>query len=138
MDIPKEWSFAAPGIAAAFDNHVREQLPWYDLATGAVSQIARHFIPRGGVVVDVGASTGNIGRALAPTLAARGASLIALESEQEMAAQYKAPGRVVCTDAAAFDFSAAAPDLVVCFLVLMFLRPGARAPLLAAILGARR
>jgi tRNA (cmo5U34)-methyltransferase len=138
VDIPKEWSFAAPGIAAGFDGHVREQLPWYDLATGAVAQIARHFIPRGGVVVDVGASTGNIGRAIAPTLAERGASLIALEPELAMAAKYQAPGHLVCEDATAFDFAATAPDLVICFLVLMFLRPGDRAPVLSKIKAALR
>lgn len=138
MDIPKEWSFAAPGVAAAFDGHVREQLPWYDIATGAVAQIARHFIPRGGVVIDVGASTGNIGRAIAPTLNDRAATLIALESEPAMAAKYNAPGRLVCADAAVFDFAAEQPDLIVCFLFFMFLRPGDRARLLSRMKHALR
>ena len=63
MQIPSEgsWSFDADGIADAFDDHVREQLPWYDLATDALIHIARHYIPEGGIVYDIGASTGNMG-----------------------------------------------------------------------------
>ena len=30
MEIPKNWSFASQEVAKNFDNHVREQLPWYD------------------------------------------------------------------------------------------------------------
>ncbi len=133
MDIPRDWSFSAPGIAAAFDAHVREQLPWYDLATGAVAQVARHFIPAGGVVIDVGASTGNIGRAIAPTLTARAATLHAIEPAPEMAAKYQGPGTLHQLPVESFDFAAAQPDLVVCFLVLMFLRPGSRGPLLRRV-----
>lgn len=115
-----DWTFRAPAVAAAFDAHVREQLPWYDVATGILRHVARHFVPRGGVVIDVGASTGNVGRALAPVLEARGAMLIAIDSSVEMARAYDAPGQLVVADAVDFDFAAKRPDLVVCFLSLMF------------------
>ena len=37
MDIPKEWTFENASVAQSFNQHVREQLPWYDLVTGAVA-----------------------------------------------------------------------------------------------------
>ena len=42
----KDWTFR--GFSGQFDGHVREQLPWYDMATAAVAMIARHYIPHGG------------------------------------------------------------------------------------------
>lgn len=113
------WTFEDKGIAAAFDQHVREQLPWYDLATGAVAHIARHYIPAGGLVYDVGCATGNVGRALAETLQARDATLIGIESSAEMAERYVGPGKVMVADAASVDFEPC--DLIVCFLTLMFI-----------------
>ncbi len=91
MEIPREWTFKNAQIAKAFDKHVREQLPWYDLVTGALAHIARHYIPQGGLVYDIGASTGNIGRALAPTLKERKARLVGIESSNEMCGQYPSP-----------------------------------------------
>ena len=31
MEIPKEWTFENASVAQSFNQHVREQLPWYDL-----------------------------------------------------------------------------------------------------------
>ena len=30
MKVPKIWTFENKEVANDFDNHVREQLPWYD------------------------------------------------------------------------------------------------------------
>lgn len=125
LEIPRNWTFEKAGIAAAFDRHVREQLPWYDLATGAIAHIARHYIPAGGLVYDIGASTGNVGRALAETLKDRRARLVAVESSAEMVARYDGPGEVIQTDALAYDYERF--DLGVCFLLLMFLPVSRRA-----------
>ena len=68
MQIPQNWTFKSDHIADHFDQHVREQLPWYDLATFATAQMARHYVPQGGKVYDIGCATGNMGRVLAGTL----------------------------------------------------------------------
>lgn len=120
LQVPEEWTFKTPEIARAFDSHVREQLPWYDMATGAVAHIARCFIPHEGTVIDVGASTGNIGRALASTLKARNATLMALDASESMADVYEGPGDLIVGRAEEFDFFEYSPDLIVCFLSLMF------------------
>jgi len=120
FQVPAEWSFKTPAVAKAFDSHVREQLPWYEMATGAVAHVARCFVPSGGVILDVGASTGNVGRALAPLITARGASFIPVDSSWEMAQIYDGPGALVVERAEDYDFFDPRPDVIVCFLSLMF------------------
>lgn len=134
IDVPREWSFDAPGVAQGFGAHVREQLPWYDLVTAAVAHIARHYVPQGGLVVDVGASDGNVGRALAPLLADRHATLVPVDPSPAMLARYDGPGQPVQSTAEAFAFPAY--DLAVCMLSLMFV-PVADLPDLLARMTAR-
>lgn len=124
MDIPREWTFENTKVASGFDRHVREQLPWYDLVTGAVAHIARHYIPRNGLVYDIGASTGNIGQAIEETILERKAKLVGIEASAEMCARYKAPGELVQIDA--LDYRFQPYDLAICYLVLMFLPVGKR------------
>lgn len=119
MDIPRNWTFENSEIATGFDRHVREQLPWYDLATGSIAHIARHYIPQDGLVYDIGAATGNIGRALQPTLTDRNARLISIESSSEMAELYNGPGKLLVANALAVDYQPF--DFAVLFLVLMFM-----------------
>lgn len=117
---PENWTFKTPGAAAAFDAHVREQLPWYEIATGAVLHIARSYVPESGKIVDVGASTGNIGRALAPLITARNALFLPIDNSPAMAKLYDGPGTLAIQDVTQLDFANIRPDLIVCFLSLMF------------------
>jgi len=121
-----DWSFH--GFARQFDTHVRAQLPWYPMATEAVALIARHYIPQSGLVYDIGAGTGNIGRALASTLSARAAALVALDESPDMAAAYDAPGTALRANAELFDYEPF--DVAIAFLTLMFLAVPARRELL--------
>jgi tRNA (cmo5U34)-methyltransferase len=118
--IPTNWTFRDDGIAAGFERHVRESLPWYDLATGAVAHVARHYLPERGLVYDLGASTGNIGRALAATLLARDARLIPVEMSPEMADRYAGPQaeNLMRDDICGVAFESF--DVAVMFLTLMF------------------
>lgn len=118
--IPANWTFHDGAVAAGFEQHVREQLPWYELATQAVAHVARHYIPAGGLVYDIGCSTGNIGRAIEPTLSARSANLVPIEVSSEMAALYAGPqiGNLLTADARSVDYEPF--DLAVLFLTLMF------------------
>lgn len=124
MTIPHDWTFKTADVAGAFDRHVREQLPWYDLTTGVVAHVARHYIPEGGRVYDIGASTGNIGAALADTLVSRNAEFVPIDNSAAMADIYRGPGSLVVADAAEFDFQPF--DLAILFLCLMFIPPARR------------
>ena len=136
MKVPSEgaWSFDADGVADAFDNHVREQLPWYDLATDALVHIARHYIPDGGLVYDVGASTGNVGTAIQGIIEDRDARLVAIEKSKEMSARYKGPGRLVTADAIDYKFEPF--DFAVVFLTAIFMPVSKRQALLDNLLKA--
>ena len=122
--IPDNWTFRSPDVAQHFNQHVREQLPWYDLATLAVAHFGRHYIPTGGIVYDIGASTGNVGLALQETLNQRKASFTAIEESQDMAARYQGPERLVVADAVTYGYEPF--DFGVAFLVFMFLPVGQR------------
>lgn len=130
FDIPQNWTFQDLGVAAGFERHVREQLPWYDLATGAVAHVARHYLPQNGVAYDLGASTGNIARALSETLIARQVTLYGIELSPEMAAQYAGPQpeNLIVADVREVDYQPF--DLAVAFLTLMFVPVGDRPSLL--------
>lgn len=122
--IPADWTFKNASVATSFDRHVREQLPWYEHATGAVAHIARHYIAEGGLVYDIGASTGNIGRALADVLESRSARFVALDNSPHMVAGYAGPGEIVLADATEFEFEPF--DVAIVFLVAMFVAPHKR------------
>jgi tRNA (cmo5U34)-methyltransferase len=131
VKIPSEWTFLNKDVAEGFDKHVREQLPWYDLATAAVVHIARHYIPKGGLVYDIGASTGNIGRSLRDIIDDRQAEFIPIDQSREMCDKYEGPGTILCTDALEYDFKPF--DLGIAFLVLMFIPPSKRGELIARL-----
>lgn len=131
MDIPVNWTFKSDEVAAGFDRHVREQLPWYELMSGATAHFARHYIPEGGVVYDLGCSTGNIGNLLADTLAIRNVDFRPVDNAPEMAERYAGPGKVIIDDIATMAIEPF--DVAIAFLSLMFVPPGKRAPVFAKL-----
>jgi tRNA (cmo5U34)-methyltransferase len=118
MKIEENWTFDNIDVVKNFDKHVREQLPWYDLATFCVAHIIKHYLPQNGVIYDIGASTGNIGNSVNSIIEDRNAEFIAVEQSLEMAKNYKGPGIIKCADACEIDYKPF--DVAVCFLVLMF------------------
>ena len=118
LDIPNDWTFESEEVAANFDAHVREQLPWYVGLSGMLSIVAKHYLPEGARAYDVGASTGNFGALLADTIKARRVEWIGIDSSEAMRSRYRAPGQLVVADALAYPFLPF--NLMVCFLSLMF------------------
>ena len=120
MKIPNEggWTFENSEIANGFNIHVREQLPWYDLATGLVVHIVRHYLPNNGVMYDIGASTGNISKACNELLINRKAKMIAIEPSDEMRNIYSGCGDLIGDKAEAHDYKPF--DVAVMFLTMMF------------------
>ncbi|EFO33195.1 methyltransferase type 12 [Roseibium sp. TrichSKD4] len=124
-----DWTFK--GFHDEFDRHVREQLPWYELATDAAVLIAKHYIPKGGLIYDIGCSTGNMGRNLNGVLLERKARLIALDECADMIRAYQAPGEAITADATAYDYQPF--DVAILFLTLMFLPVAERQELMARL-----
>lgn len=128
MQIPTDWTFKDKNVADEFDYHVRQQLPWYELATGLVSHCVRHYLPENGLIYDIGCSTGNLELSLEDILEKRSATLIPIDNSPEMVSLYRGKRDVVVADAQSYPFEMF--DVGVCFLVLMFLSVEERANLL--------
>jgi len=130
MEHPDRWTFKNKDVANGFDDHVREQLPWYNMLTDAVDHIARHYIQQDGLVYDIGASTGNIGNAISKTIKERSAKLIAIEPSAEMAEIYNGPQKenLIIDNAENVEFENF--DFAALFLVFMFMPPKTRRDLL--------
>lgn len=79
-----DWTFDTEEIADTFDDHVREQLPWYDMATDAVAYIVKNYLQKDGLVYDIGASTGNVSSKILRTVVERDSHIIAIDSSETM------------------------------------------------------
>jgi len=131
MKIPTQWTFHDANVAKAFDQHVREQLPWYDLATNATAFLARHYIQPYTNIYDLGCSTGNIGRAIAETLQERNANLTAIDDSQEMLKHYNAPGTPIQQQIQTYPYEPY--SLAIAFLALQFIPPNERKKLIQTL-----
>ena len=124
MEIPTNWTFKNRSVAEGFDRHVREQLPWYDLMSGAVAHVARHYIGENGRVYDLGCSTGNIGNLLIDTLDERNVEFHPVDNAEEMREMYVGPSEFELLDIRYMDFEPF--DVAISFLCLMFMSPSQR------------
>lgn len=115
----KDWNFNNDWIVENFDSHVREQLPWYDFATNTVASIVKNYLRPNGIVYDIGASTGNIGKSISYIVESRNARLIAIEESNEIAGRYTGGGELIVSDASSIKYECF--SVAVCFLSLMFI-----------------
>ena len=119
MKIPTDWTFKDKSVADGFDYHVRQQLPWYELATGLIAHCVRHYVPENGLVYDIGCSTGNLETAISDIIEKRNIDFIPIDNSEEMAELYQGSSNIVIANAEDYEFERF--DVAVCFLVLMFL-----------------
>jgi tRNA (cmo5U34)-methyltransferase len=115
----KDFTFDKEMTGKNFDSHVREQLPFYSMLTNAVSMIVRNYLPKNGRMYDIGASTGNITKAIADFAKDREAEVISIDNSKDMVSTWDGYG--ICTKADAEYFIYEQFDVAVCFLVLMFM-----------------
>jgi tRNA (cmo5U34)-methyltransferase len=131
FEIPRDWTFRNQSVVAAFDRHVREQLPFYELVAGAVAHIARHYLPENGTLYDIGASTGNMTALLAETITTRNINTISIDNAEEMRTNFRGTGELTIADATTFDFQPF--DVAILFLTIMFIPVHKRAELLETL-----
>ena len=117
-----DWTFKHAVVVSNFDKHVRGQLPWYDIMSGAVGHIARHYIPENGTVLDLGCSTGNVQKVLLDTLISRDANLIGIDNSPEMIEAYEATNNYGKTELICADYTEGIlPEYDVCIMFLSFM-----------------
>jgi len=114
-----DFKFSGAMVGENFNNHVKEQLPFYEMVTNAVTMIARNYLPENGLVYDIGASTGNISANIKELALSRNAKVESIERSKEMAKSWNGYGILHTANAADFDYKNF--DVCICFLVLMFL-----------------
>jgi tRNA (cmo5U34)-methyltransferase len=131
MKIPNHWTFCDEEVARGFDEHVREQLPWYDLVTRATATIARSFLFDKAKCYEIGAATGNFPKAMESTIRDRRVDWTCVEPSALMAMKFEVPERLVrLVLADARDMRWDPFDLGVSFLALMFVPRADRRALL--------
>lgn len=116
MEIPKNWTFDKADIKNEFDTHVRQQLPWYDIAYDAMINIINHHTYTGSTVYDIGAATGNLTKQLKNV---KPLNIIEVDNSEEMHNK----GGMLCGSE---EIKYKAFDVAVCFLTLCFLPESAR------------
>ena len=127
MNIPGVWTFEDEGVAKSFNSHVRGQLPWYDMVVASLKLIAAHYLPdQGGVMYDIGASTGNLYLAMKDVLQERGVRYWAVEKSQHMAEKWQGDPRDLLVEDA-MDHTYRPFDVAVLNLTMMFLPTSRRA-----------
>jgi len=120
MKETESWTFESKEIADIFDDHVREQLPWYDMASQFVADIAACYLPTNGTLIDIGASTGNMSYLLKDQIKSKNLIVHNIEPSKEMIKRWKGFGEVHCTKAEDFKFKQFPANVYIMFLSLMF------------------
>ncbi|MBD0785789.1 methyltransferase type 12 [Vibrio sp. Y2-5] len=132
MIIPDEWTFKDEQIAKSFDNHVREQLPWYNIATSMTVHFIRNYLPQDGVLVDLGCAIGNMTYSAREVLELRKAQVINIDNSVEMKKQFIGVGELTVEDIE--NFKIPRFDVCVLFLSLMFVKPSYRETLIIELM----
>lgn len=133
----KSWTFETQEIANAFDNHVREQLPWYDMVTESVSYIIKNYLSENDTVVDIGSSTGNIIDKILPLVLERSCYITAIEKSQSMfeklKEKYENESCIELVDSDVTMITLPVAKVYVLFLTLMFIPVNQRKDLIERI-----
>lgn len=123
------WSF--DNVSSSFDEHVRKSVPLYEEGHDLTCRLSDFFVRPGGVVYDVGTSTGTLARKLADWhRGKRGVRVIGVDpvaSMIEHAEQRHGTRddlRFLCADALTCEFQEA--NLITCYYTIQFIHPQIR------------
>ncbi len=133
MKIDEKWTFDGEDIADEFDSHVRQQLPWYEMATSFITNIAASYLPQNGTLIDIGASKGNITHYLENQCRSKSVTVHSIEPSKEMVERWVGYGKVHNINAEEFKFHIHKADVYICFLSLMFIKTKERNKLIQKI-----
>ncbi|MGW4808644.1 methyltransferase domain-containing protein [Kitasatospora sp. NPDC004272] len=129
VPIDTRWSFAG-GTPQKFDNHVSKSVPLYSEGHALISQCVEFFSRRGGVIIDVGCSTGTLLAQIAAKECCKDVSLIGFDIEADMVRVARQRCRELENvtirqgDMLSVDYNGA--NAVIMYYTLQFLPPGDR------------
>jgi tRNA (cmo5U34)-methyltransferase len=124
-----QWSFGGE-VCDVFENHIRRSVPLYDELHRLIAYLATVLVPPGGVILDLGCSTGTLLRRILrrhPTARATG---VDREHNMIAAAMRRSQGRgtYICEDVRTCSMGPS--QLTVCLYTLQFLPIQDRLPVL--------
>lgn len=133
-----DWSFH--GFGEQFDQHVVRHLPQYNMVQGVVADTARFMLPNGGVLADVGCSTGATAHRISTRNRDRSFTAHMYDLDQSMLdlAEKRLSEHMMVTthyhqfDAEQDEYKHRDADLTLFMWTLQFLRPSRRTAVLAA------
>jgi tRNA (cmo5U34)-methyltransferase len=129
VPVNTRWSFAG-STPQKFDEHVSKSVPLYAQGHELVSQCLEFFCRRGGLVIDVGCSTGTLLEKLAHKDCCKEATLIGFDIEADMVrvARHRCAHQENVTirqgDMLSVDYTGA--HVVIMYYAMQFLPPGDR------------
>jgi len=125
MKIPNDWTFKNKDIAEGFDSHVKEQLPWYEMALELTQHLALSYLQNESVLIDLACSTGAVTRGLSASLKARNVTCLSIDNSSEMINSFNGYGDVLNGDITENN-TIIKFNVSVCFLGVMFTQPEKR------------
>jgi tRNA (cmo5U34)-methyltransferase len=135
---PGQWAFTRD-VVDVFDEHVRASVPFYDAIQQLIAETADWLVPAGGLVADLGCSTGNTSVAIAARQKGREIRFALYDESAAMTARARPAvaehaGVRVAAHALALPATLLhdKADLTLCVFLLQFLDWPARRQVLAA------
>ncbi|GAA1018188.1 carboxy-S-adenosyl-L-methionine synthase [Acrocarpospora pleiomorpha] len=133
------WTFGGD-VCDTFDIHADKSIPYYRDGHELVAQLSEFFVRTGGVVYEIGCSTGTLIRALAQRHHGKDVRFLAVDVEPRMAEEARRRCarypeiEIIEADATALKFEGF--DFAAIYYTLQFLRPDQRQRLLAGLYSA--
>lgn len=119
--VSPHWNFRDKEVAENFDEHVKSQLPWYDMALDMLAHLITSYAKEHAVIYDFGASTGNLENKIDELIEKRMLHFKPVDYSEEMKKKYKGRTPLIVEDFR--DINIESFDVAVCNLSLMFLHP---------------
>jgi tRNA (cmo5U34)-methyltransferase len=131
LDIPKAWTFKNESVAKHFNEHVEEQLPWYELASRLIAFYAKAYLYERSTIYDLGCSTGNIAKRLQSFIVEKHIYYKGFDSSREILKENSAGLPTYNVDINDIKFES--PDVIVSMLTMLFIPKRKRKMLFQAI-----
>lgn len=119
------WTFGR-GVPEHFDEHVARSVPYYRDSHELIASLSDFFLRNGGLVYDLGCSTGSLSKTIALRAADRGVRVVGIDREPEMveAARHNCRElpQIDIQEGSIVEFSFEPADMIVSFYTIMFVQ----------------
>lgn len=120
------WTFGR-GVPEHFDEHVARSVPYYRDSHELIASLSDFFLRNGGLVYDLGCSTGSLSKTIALRAADRGVRVVGIDREPEMveAARHNCRElpQIDIQEGSIVEFSFEPADMIVSFYTIQFVPP---------------